>query len=648
MRTRRFPVSLLLGVLAGTPPACAATFIVDTTADAVDAAPGDGACATGAGTCTLRAAIQEANALAGRDTVMLADLTYTLAIAPAAPLDETTGDLDIRDGLDLVGGPAGGTIVDGNRLDRIFLVGAGVAVTITGVTIENGFVPPIGEGGGAILNLGDLTLTDGAVLSSSTDLGGGIFNAAGSVLTLDGCSIRDNQADDAGGGIRNEGTVRVAASEVFNNTGGRDGGGVANAGELAVSGSTIIGNRAVGRGTLPGDGGGLANELVGVATITDTFIKLNAAGGQGGGILNAGSLTLRGSAIKVNAAVAPGGGIANSGTLGVVNTSVSTNSTAVAGGGISTSGTVSLNNATVVFNTSAGEAGGISQTDGTVTVSNTILAANTAPAGAECKGTLASAGYNLVGDPDGCTIGGDPTGNMMGQDPRLAPPAANGGPTPNHALLAGSPAINAGNPAPPGSVDGACAPTDQRGVARPQGGRCDIGAYETLCGDGVVEPAPDATGEECDGGGCCSPACVSLPAGHGCTDDADLCTEDRCDDGGACRHFVNGYAGVDCELAELLQPGICGGDAPRASLRRMIAREVARARALVKKAAGASSGKADRRLGKAIARLDTLQRTVSRARTISATCRATLQTLVEQRRELIVGLRPAPTERRAA
>ena len=90
---------------------------------------------------------------------MLADLTYTLAIAPAAPLDETTGDLDIRDGLDLVGGPAGGTIVDGNRLDRIFLVGAGVAVTITGVTIENGFVPPIGEGGGAILNLGDLTLT---------------------------------------------------------------------------------------------------------------------------------------------------------------------------------------------------------------------------------------------------------------------------------------------------------------------------------------------------------------------------------------------------------------------------------------------------------------------------------------------------------
>src|SRR5207302_1778792 len=168
------------------------------------------------------------------------------------------------------------------------------------------------------------------------------------------------------------------------------------------------------------------------------------------------------------------------------NTSVSTNSTAVAGGGISTSGTVSLNNATVVFNTSAGEAGGISQTDGTVTVSNTILAANTAPAGAECKGTLASAGYNLVGDPDGCTIGGD----------------------------------------------------------------------------GVVEPAPDATGEECDGGGCCSPTCVSLPAGHGCMDDADLCTEDRCDDGGACRHFVNGYAGVDCELAELLQPGICGGDAP--------------------------------------------------------------------------------------
>src|SRR5215470_7815584 len=341
-RTRSRLFLFVLLSLPGAAPARATTFIVDSTADAVDATPGDGICASGAGMCTLRAAIQEANAHPGPDTVQLGDLHYTLAIAPADPLDETTGDLDIREDLDLVGGPAHATIVDGAELDRVFLVGAGITVTMTGITIENGFVPPLGEGGGGVLNLGHLTLTDSAVLSSATDLGGGIFNAAGSSLTLEGCSIRDNRADDAGGGIRNEGTLQVGGSEVFNNVGGRDGGGIANAGSLAVSGSTILGNRAVGRGTLPGDGGGLANEADGVATLTDCFIKLNAAGGRGGGILNDGSLSISTSAIKVNGAVAPGGGIANTGTLGLVNTSVSTNSSAAAGGGLATSGSVSL------------------------------------------------------------------------------------------------------------------------------------------------------------------------------------------------------------------------------------------------------------------------------------------------------------------
>jgi len=638
--TRQWLVPLLLGVLI--PPTRAATFIVDSTADAVDAVPGDGVCATAGGACTLRAAIQEANALAGRDVVMLSDLAYTLTIAPAVPLDETTGDLDIRDDLDLIGGPAGGTIVDANRLDRVFLVDVGRVVTIRGVTIQNGLVPPIGEGGGALLNLGNLTLTDCAVLQSVTDLGGGIFNAAGATLTLDGTSVRGNRADDAGGGVRNEGTLRLDASEVIDNVAGRDGGGIANAAELTVSGCTIQGNRAVGRGALPGDGGGLANEAGGIATITQTFVKLNAAGGQAAGILNAGDLNVSASAIKVNAAIAPGGGIATSGTLACVNTSISTNSSATAGGGIATSGTTTLNNVTLVFNTSAGQAGGIAESGGTTKLGNTILAANTAPSGAECTGALVSAGYNLLGDLAGCTLAGDATGNVVGQDPRLAPPAANGGPTPNHALLAGSPAINAGNPAPPGSADDACATTDQRGVARPQGGRCDIGAYESLCGDGMIEPAPDATAEECDGGDCCTPACVVIVEGEVCADDGNACTEDRCDATRTCQHLVESFAGVDCELAKLTEPGLCAGVSLGANLERTIVREVKRARALVKTAESAASEKANRRLGKATVHLDALRRRVRKAKTIPPGCRATLDALVEERRALIAGLRPGP------
>ena len=95
MRTRRFPVPLLLGVLAGTPPACAATFIVDTTADAVDAAPGDGACATGAGTCTLRAAIQE---MLDHDGPFVLDVIvpYTEHVLPMIPAGRTVKDMLLK------------------------------------------------------------------------------------------------------------------------------------------------------------------------------------------------------------------------------------------------------------------------------------------------------------------------------------------------------------------------------------------------------------------------------------------------------------------------------------------------------------------------------------------------------------------------
>ncbi|HYV55988.1 MAG TPA: hypothetical protein VE911_00510, partial [Candidatus Nitrosopolaris sp.] len=124
--------------------------------------------------------------------------------------------------------------------------------------------------------------------------------------------------------------------------------------------------------------------------------------------------------------------------------------------------------------------------------------------------------------------------------------------------------------------------------------------------------------------------------------DGDVCTEDRCDAGGTCRHFVDGYAGVDCKLAVLLEPQLCADGSAGANLVKTVDRNVGRARALVKKADGASPGKADRRLARAIARLDAIRRSVGRSRAISGTCRDALETLVEERRELIAGLRSLP------
>jgi hypothetical protein len=153
------------------------------------------------------------------------------------------------------------------------------------------------------------------------------------------------------------------------------------------------------------------------------------------------------------------------------------------GGGIESdsSSVFSLNNVTITGN-SAGKGGGIDISSGSVVLANTILAGNAGATGApDCAGPLTTHGYNLFGTTTGCTVTLG-TGDIANPTPKLGPLASNGGPTQTHALLPGSPAIDAGNPAPPGSGDDACAATDQRGIARPQplGGRCDIGAYELV------------------------------------------------------------------------------------------------------------------------------------------------------------------------
>jgi len=152
--------------------------------------------------------------------------------------------------------------------------------------------------------------------------------------------------------------------------------------------------------------------------------------------------------------------------------------------------TATLNNVTITGNTAdndangSGDGGGVAiDSTGTVNVKNTVIGDNTDksmgadPKHPDCSGTITSEGYNLIEDVTGCTIAGATTGNVVGQDPRLSQVADNGGSTQTHALQKNSPAIDAGNPAAPGSGGSACEATDQRGVPR-TGSRCDMGAYE--------------------------------------------------------------------------------------------------------------------------------------------------------------------------
>ncbi len=448
----------------------AATFTVDSTADQVDAKPGDGKCATGVGTCTLRAAIQEANEQGG-GTINLNPGTYVLAIAPnnALPL-AATGDLDVYGELTISGGGAEKTIVDGGGLDRVFAVQVSARVTISDITIRNGQALP-GNDGGGIWNSGNLTLENVTVAGNKTRSdatlsadapGGGIFNAA--TLQLRNCAITGNTAADMGGGIHNKGIMTVLQSTIATNTAATDrGGGISNFNQATIILSTISGNQATG------GGGGVENG--GALVLTHSTVSGNT-GEDGGGIHNVGDLHMTDATVAGNTASKHGGGIANAHSSDALKGDVKLNGVTISG------------NRAGEKNEGTPAGGGVAnKKPATVKVANAIIAGNRDAGGKalDCVGTLLSVGYSLIQNTDGCTVRGALTGNVTGKDPKLGPLANNGGPTQTMALLPGSPAIDTGNPAKPGSGKGACEVTDQRGRPRAANGAgtvCDIGAFE--------------------------------------------------------------------------------------------------------------------------------------------------------------------------
>lgn len=140
---------------------------------------------------------------------------------------------------------------------------------------------------------------------------------------------------------------------------------------------------------------------------------------------------------------------------------------------------MTLTNVTINANAAVTDGGGIFvDSASSVAMKNTIIANSSgAP---DCTGTtITSPGHNLDSD-NSCSLTG--AGDLPDRDPLLGPLASNGGPTQTHALNAGSPAIDAAD-------NVGCPSTDQRGVARPQGPTCDIGAFELQ----QATPTPSAT-----------------------------------------------------------------------------------------------------------------------------------------------------------
>ena len=388
----------------------------------------------------------------------------------------TSGQLLVNRSVTISGPGADNLTVDGNANGRVFYINLGNTVTIDGLTIMNGSTSDFGGG---------------------ISFGGGIYNDQ-ATLTVSNCAISGN----SGGGIYNDGTQGSPTLTVTNCTlSGNPGGGITNDGfggspTLTVTNCTLSGNSS-------GDGGGITNLTdSGSATVTVTNSTLtgnSASGGWGGGIYNyaanadgVAAVTVSNSTLSGNSASQQGGGIYNthifgSATVTVTNSTLSGNS-ASQGGGIANQGvrilffdravSLTVTNSTLSGN-SASQGGGIYNNAyypdiATLTIGDTILSAGASGENIfNFGGTVTSLGYNLASDDgDGVLTG---PGDQINTDPRLGPLQDNGGPTLTHALLRGSPAIDAGDPSftPPPFYD-------QRGPGFPRviRGRIDIGSFE--------------------------------------------------------------------------------------------------------------------------------------------------------------------------
>ena len=174
------------------------TIIVDSGTDAVDADPGDGYCDDGAGNCTLRAAIIEANALPGADTIVLPEGTYLLTIEGSGEGGSFSGDLNINSNVTILGAGSGKTIIDGNKgtasdPDRVFHVSDDGSLAMSDVTIQNGSA---NDGGGLYNDRGVVTLERVVVASNSGDgLYNGSFSGANATMTITDSTILNNTGD---------------------------------------------------------------------------------------------------------------------------------------------------------------------------------------------------------------------------------------------------------------------------------------------------------------------------------------------------------------------------------------------------------------------------------------------------------------------
>lgn len=497
-----FSVAAVAGASLASPvAAAAATLTVNTTKDAL---------VPGRGKCSLREAIEAVDVPSRRTTcgavgrrsnvIVLTPGRYALSIPPVGPDDNTSGDLNVTTTTPVTIASAGMRLaaIDGRSLgDRVLSVTIGASVTLTGLTLTGGHAPAapsgtsgaagagctaggagangldagaIGDGGG-ISNSGTLVLEMVTVTGNTAGAGGPGGNAGAS-----GCGGGNGGQGGNGGGIYSQGSLSVTASTIYDNRAGAGGIG-------GQSGNGIILPGTDGTGGQGGLGGGIYSSS-GRLTVTNStlFGNFAGAGGAGGGLAGA------------------GGGGGSGGALAVLDGPSVVRNATIAGNGVGAGGS---HGATAGTGGTGGSGGGLfiqsPTADDDVSLQNTIVASNL---GSGCAGSAISNGGHDLSYGDATCPGG--RGN-----PKLGPLKDNGGATETMAIGRAGAAVDR---IPRRTGD--CPSVDQRGVRRPQGQACDIGAFEfSLPSISIVTPAPNGAYEHgsrilarflCDDGGVAS------------------------------------------------------------------------------------------------------------------------------------------------
>lgn len=412
-----------------------------------------------AGTGSLREAILLANANGEADSI---DFLVTGTIDLESQLPAITENLTIM-------GPGASqlTLDAGNGIDKIFSTLDGyrifeiddgdvnneIEVSIEGLTITGGDLQVnVFSAGGAIRSRENVTLVSSVVKGNAALDGGGIHHRFGTFTLIDS-TVSHNVAFNRGGGAKNGVPADFLAAGLRST--------------LVVINSTISHNETIRSG---GNGGGLSS--IGDLYISESTFSSNIASGRGGGIdVRLTQDYLAESVIR--------------------NSTISGNMTGQAGGGIfNEAGTMKIFSSTITANSATDGGGGVKTRYGNSRLSNSIVFGNWndgMPDNLEGGFSRNGNDYNLLGAGDTLNglFGNTGVGNLFNIDPLLGPLADNGGPTKAHALLPGSPAIDAGDPSiafDAGEFDQRGAPFSRVVVGKltgtPVPPRIDIGAYE--------------------------------------------------------------------------------------------------------------------------------------------------------------------------